>query len=72
MKNEQSPGLGIILILDENERRAQLVAGLLTFLGEDNKIVDAGSFATHCQPEEGVSACVLGALANGDHEQIVS
>jgi len=71
MVNEQSPGLGTILILDENERRAQLMSGLLTFLGENNKIVSHNEFARQCQPEDGVCATVLGALSDGEHESIV-
>ena len=60
-----------ILILDENERRASLMAGLLTFIGEQCEIVSESQLASKCVPEDVVTCCVLGALASGEHEKIV-
>ncbi len=60
-----------ILILDENERRAKLTSDLLTFIGEQCEIVTQSQFASKCVPEDVVTCCVLGALASGEHEQIV-
>jgi sigma-54 specific flagellar transcriptional regulator A len=60
-----------ILILDENERRASLMAGLLTFIGEQCEIITESQLASKCVPEDVVTCCVLGALASGEHEKIV-
>lgn len=60
-----------ILILDENERRANLMAGLLTFIGEQCEIVTESQLASKCIPEDVVTCCVLGALSSGEHEAIV-
>ena len=60
-----------ILILDENERRANLMAGLLTFIGETCEVVTESQFASKCIPEDVVTGCVLGALASGEHESLV-
>lgn len=60
-----------ILILDENERRASLMAGLLTFIGEQCEIISESQLASKCVPEDVVTCCVLGALASGEHENIV-
>lgn len=60
-----------LLILDENERRASLMAGLLTFIGEQCEIISESQLASKCIPEDAVTCCVLGALASGEHENIV-
>ena len=65
-------GLGKIIILDENEKRAQLIANLLNFIGEPCELVTESNLSDACQPEESVLACVLGALSSGDHERIVA
>ena len=68
----QQPSLiQTILILDENERRANLIAGLLTFIGEKCEIVSETNFANKCIPEDIVTCCILGALSTGEHEAIV-
>lgn len=60
-----------ILILDENERRARLTADLLTFIGEQCEVITESQLASKCVPEDVVTCCVLGALASGEHENIV-
>jgi sigma-54 specific flagellar transcriptional regulator A len=60
-----------ILILDENERRANLMAGLLIFIGEQCEVVSESQFASKCIPEDVVTCCVLGALSSGEHEALV-
>lgn len=60
-----------ILILDENERRANLIEGLLIFIGEKCEIVSEKEFSNKCIPEDVVTFCVLGALSTGEHEAIV-
>lgn len=63
--------LTTILILDENERRAQLLEGILTFIGERAEIVSEQELVSKCQTEEKVTCCIVGALVSGQHEQIV-
>ncbi|NVK24233.1 MAG: sigma-54-dependent Fis family transcriptional regulator [Gammaproteobacteria bacterium] len=60
-----------IYILDENERRANLVAGLLIFIGEQCEVINESQLASKCIPEDAVTCCILGALASGEHEAIV-
>lgn len=72
MGNESQLGLGKILILDQNDARAQLIFHLLTFMGEQCEVVTPDTFAETCQPEEQVMACVLGALTSGNHDDIVA
>ncbi len=67
----QQASIQHILILDDNERRANLMAGLLTFIGEKCEIVTEQEFANKCIPEDIITCCVLGALSSGNHEQIV-
>ena len=72
MGNEQQIGLGKVLILDENESRAELISHLLTFIGESCEIVSASSFAKKCEEEDSVMACIVGALKSGNHEDVVA
>lgn len=72
MGNEQKIGLGKVLILDENESRAQLVSHLLAFVGQECEIVNAHTFADKCAEEESIMACVVGALKNANHEDVVA
>lgn len=68
---QQIPAVHNILILDENERRANLMAGLLVFIGEQCEVVTESNFASKCIPEDVVTCCILGALSSGEHESIV-
>lgn len=60
-----------ILILDENERRASLLQGILTFIGEQAEVVSEQQFNQKCTPEDAVTCCILGALSSAQHEEIV-
>ena len=60
-----------IYILDENERRANLIQGLLIFIGEQCEVINESQLASKCHPEDAVTSCILGALSSGDHEQLV-
>lgn len=71
MTNEQSQGLGKVLILDDNVRRAELISGLLTFIGESSEIVSEAELNEKCQIEDQITACILGALNSSRHEELV-
>lgn len=71
MSSEHTLGLGKIIIVDENERRASLMHGILTFIGETSNVVSYNDFQTRCANEDDVDACILGALSSSDHEALV-
>lgn len=71
MSAEHSIGLGKIVIVDENERRAALLNGIFTFIGETSVVVSEREFQQTCSNEDDIVACILGALANGEHESLV-
>lgn len=71
MSTENNAGLGKIVIVDQNERRASLLSGIFTFIGETSVVVSEQEFQQSCAVEDDVVACVLGALENGEHEAMV-
>lgn len=71
MNNEQTAGVGRVIILDENSSRAELIANILTFIGEQFDVVTEATFSAACVPEDAASVCILGALASGNHESLV-
>ncbi len=58
-----------ILIVDENQRRASELSVALNFIGEKNKVVSTQQVAEFASFQ--VSAIFLGALQNGDHEELI-
>lgn len=64
-------GIHQVVILDENSARAERLSTSLSFIGEQNSIIDFSAIQSACTPNDAVTAFVLGASTNIDHQQVI-